>query len=98
MDDTRTSQPLARPNIETNRTDRDRSLDALHTLELRAASPAAGREHDWLAQLRQAITHLEHSLGVQQGHSGEPDSLLSDVERDEPRLRRRVELKRPGFS
>jgi len=90
MDHLQTSGAPEQHHIETSRADRERSLDALHTLELHAGSAAPGREHDWLADVRDAITTLEHALALQDGNSSPDAGLLSAIEHDEPRLRRRV--------
>ena len=77
-------------DVNTSRTDRERSLDALHALELHAGSAAPGREHDWLKEVHNAITTLERALGIQEGNSAPGEGLLSAAEQDAPRLRRRV--------
>jgi hypothetical protein len=77
-------------NVNTSRADRERSLDALHALELHAGSAAPGREHDWLTDVRNAITTLEHALIIQEGNSAPGEGLLSAIEQDAPRLQRRV--------
>jgi hypothetical protein len=73
-----------------SRADRKQSLDALQQLEVDAGTAAPGREADWLAQMRAALDVLEDALDEQARHSGLTDSLLSDIQRDEPRLRNRV--------
>src|SRR5438445_1389998 len=77
-------------NVNTSRADRERSLDALHALELLAGSASPGREHDWLAEVRSAIITLERALTIQEDNSTPDEALLSAIEHDEPRLRRRV--------
>jgi hypothetical protein len=96
MDDIRTpNRTHEQSNVNTSRADRERSLDALQALELHAESAGPGREHDWLADVRRAITTLEQALTVQTANSAPDESLLSAIEHDEPRLRRRVtELRR----
>jgi hypothetical protein len=91
MDDIRTTNTANEPsNVNTSRADRERSLDALHALEVHAGSAAPGREHDWLTDVQRAITVLEHALAIQEGNSTPDDGLLSAIEQDEPRLRHRV--------
>ena len=52
MDDIGTSnQTNEQSNVDTSRADRERSLDALHALELLAGSAAPGGEQDWLAAM-----------------------------------------------
>jgi hypothetical protein len=77
-------------NVATSRADRERSLDALHLLELHAGSAGPGREHEWLAGVRTALTTLERALGQQRGNATPDESLLSTIGRDQPRLQRRV--------
>jgi chromosome segregation ATPase len=76
--------------IDTNRADRRRSLDALHGLEADAERPSPGRELDWLAHVGRALASLATSLDAQARNSLLANSPLSDIERDEPRLRNRV--------
>ena len=91
MDESTTSPgTVPQANLALSRADRERSLDALHLLELHAGSAAPGREHEWLAGVRTAISTLEHALGQQQGNAAPDESVLSNIERDEPRLQRRV--------
>ena len=92
MSDVHTSTKASeQEHIDISRADRQRSLDALHALELHAGSAAPGREQDWLTGVRDAITTLEQALALQEGNATPDEGLLSAVERDQPRLRRRVE-------
>jgi len=91
MDETHTSPRTDREaNLATSRADRERSLDALHLLELHAGSAGPGREQEWLANVRRAISALELALGRQRGNAAPDESLLSTIEREQPRLQRRV--------
>jgi hypothetical protein len=95
MDDARTSTGYQRTSFATSRADRERSLDALHALELLAGSAAPGREQEWLTGVREALTSLQDALGIQEDNTAPEDSLLSEVAREAPRLLRRVdELRR----
>jgi hypothetical protein len=76
--------------LADNRTDRERSLHALHDLELQAGSAAPGREHDWLQDVLRALGSLEAVLATQHENSTGSDSMLSEIQRDEPRLHNRV--------
>jgi hypothetical protein len=84
-------------NVDTSRTDRERSLDALHALELHAGSAGPGREHDWLNEVRSAITTLERALIIQEGNSAPGEGLLSAIEQDAPRLQGRVKELRQRY-
>ncbi len=92
MDDTlrRTPLPGDSTALAENRTDREHSLHALQTLELRAGSPAPGREAEWLRHVRDALDVLERMLATQHENSADDDSILSDIQRAQPRLHNRV--------
>src|SRR4051812_15781213 len=91
MDQIRKSnRPKGDANVDTSRSDRERSLDALHALELHAESAAPGREFAWLADVHRAIRTLERALAIQEGNSSPEGGVLAAIEHDEPRLRRRV--------
>jgi hypothetical protein len=77
-------------SIDTSRTDRTRSLDALHRLEFSAATAAPGRESDWLSHVRDALRTLSEALDEQERNSAVSDSPLSGIEHEEPRLWNRV--------
>jgi small-conductance mechanosensitive channel len=77
-------------SIATSRTDRTRSLDALHRLESFAATAAPGRETDWLSHVRDALRALDAALDEQERNSAVSESPLSGIEHDEPRLWNRV--------
>jgi small-conductance mechanosensitive channel len=92
MDDTlrRTVPAEGSLALAENRSDRKRSLDALQELELRAGSPAPGREAQWLGQVLHSLDALEAVLAAQHENSADRDSMLSDIQRDQPRLHNRV--------
>jgi hypothetical protein len=92
MDDTlcRTMPAEESLALAENRSDRERSLHALHELELRAGSPAPGREAQWLGQVLHSLDTLEEMLATQHENSADCDSMLSDIQRDQPRLHNRV--------
>jgi chromosome segregation ATPase len=84
-------------NLAMSRADRERSLDALHLLELHAERGGRGREHEWLAGVRAALTTLERALGQQQRNAAPDVSLLSTIERDQSQLQRRVQELRQRY-
>jgi DNA repair ATPase RecN len=90
MDDTIKTHTREAFALATSRADRNRSLDALHELELHAGSPSPGREQEWLRHACAALAALEQVLESQHTNSSDAESTLSDIERDEPRLRNRV--------
>ena len=92
MDNTlrRTTLPDDSLALAENRADREHSLLALQELELRAGSPAPGRDAQWLAQVIHALDALETMLVTQYENSDDDDSILSAILRDQPRLHHRV--------
>jgi hypothetical protein len=72
--------------FETSKTDRDRSLDAVHLLELHAGSAGPGRQKEWLAGIRAALETLRSALGEQADNSVGADSLLSTIRTEQPHL------------
>jgi hypothetical protein len=92
MDDTLRRTTLADDSVALaeNRTDRERSLHALQELELRAGSPAPGREAQWLEQVLHALDTLETMLATQHQNSADDASILADIQREQPRFHNRV--------
>jgi uncharacterized protein YlxW (UPF0749 family) len=86
----RSALPGDSVSLAGNRTDRERSLQALQVLELRAGSPAPGREVEWLSEVLGALDALEKMLASQRQNSADDASILSEIQRDEPRLHNRV--------
>lgn len=75
---------------DTRRADQDRTLDAMHDLEAALGSAAPGRESAWRAAVLAALVVLEEATDDEYANSTNPDSLLSDIKRTQPRLRTRV--------
>ena len=73
----------------TRREDRDRTLHALQLLE-RATGSAAGRPTRWHEHALAALVALDEATTDEQDRANQPDSLLSDILRTQPRLRARV--------
>jgi transposase len=69
-----------------SKTDRDRSLDAIHLLELHAGSAAPGREQEWLASIHGALEILRGALTEQADNSLGADSLLSTIGTEQPHM------------
>jgi small-conductance mechanosensitive channel len=84
-------------SLAENVTDRERSLLALQELELCAGSPAPGREVRWLEQVLDALDVLGRMLAAQQENSADDASMLSDIQRDHPRLHNRVAQLRRSY-
>lgn len=92
MDDTLRRTPLQGDSaaLAENCTDRNHSLDALQELELRAGAPAPGREAEWLTHVVHALDALERMLATQHENSADDNSVLSEIQRTQPRLHNRV--------
>jgi hypothetical protein len=70
--------------------DQDRTLAAIHDLEAALATAASGREGLWRDAVRAALDVLGEAATDEAANAAEPDSLLSDIARNQPRLRHRV--------
>jgi hypothetical protein len=79
-----------RAGLETRRTDQDRTLDAMHQLESALESAGPGREGSWRDDVIAALAVLDESTTQESENASQPDSLLSDIGRTQPRLRNRV--------
>src|SRR5437762_11666039 len=83
--------------FKTSKADRDRSLGAIHLLELYAGSAAPGRQVEWLAGIRVALESLRDALSDQAENSLAADRLLSAIGRDEPRLGPKIDQLRRRY-
>lgn len=97
MDDIHTPARPEQSNLDTSHADRERSLDALHALELHAGSAAPGREPEWLTSVHDALTSFQHALRIQIDGAVAEDSLLTAVSSDAPRLLRPVHALRRRY-
>ena len=79
-----------RAGLDARREDQDRTLAAVHRLEAALSSAAPGREPSWRTDVADALTVLHTATTEEQRNAAEPDSLLSDIARTQPRLRSRV--------
>jgi hypothetical protein len=70
--------------------DRDRTLAAVHRLEEALASPGPGRREPWRRDVLAALDELDAATRDEEANAARPDSLLSDIARNQPRLRHRV--------
>jgi hypothetical protein len=85
---TLTSSQLARR--AARRVDQDRTLAAMHDLEAALGAAAPGRESSWRAAVLAALVVLDEATDDECANANNPDSLLSDIKRTQPRLRTRV--------
>ena len=72
------------------RADQDRTLAAMHALEAALGAAAPGRESSWRAAVLATLVVLDEVTDDEFANSTNPDSLLSDIKRTQPRLRTRV--------
>ena len=70
--------------------DQDRTLAAMHDLEAALGAAAPGRESSWLSAVLAALVILDEATDDEYVNASQPDSLLADVKRTQPRLRTRV--------
>jgi hypothetical protein len=82
--------PDHRTGLDVRRSDRDRTLDAIHQLEHALGSAAAGREVAWHEEVAGALDVLDLATAEEQRNADLPESLLSDIARTQRRLRNRV--------
>jgi hypothetical protein len=80
----------SRAEFAAQRADQDRTLAAMHDLEDALSSAAPGREEDWRRRVSDALETLGTVVEAEQANSRAPAALLSDLERNHPRLRSRV--------
>jgi hypothetical protein len=75
---------------DARRADQDRTLAAMHELESALGAAAPGRESSWRAAVLAALIVLDEATNDEYVNAANPDSLLSDIKRTQPRLRTRV--------
>jgi hypothetical protein len=79
-----------REQIEQRRIDQDRTLLAMHELEQALGAAAPAREARWRETVLGALVVLGNATREEAENAEQPDSLLSDVAFNQPRLRSRV--------
>lgn len=79
-----------RAGLEVHRADQDRTLAAVHHLEAALSAAATGREAPWRDDVARTLAELDAAAADEQRNAAEPDSLLADISRTQPRLRNRV--------
>ena len=83
--------PGFRAQAQQREADQDRTLLAMQHLETALASAAPRREQAWRAGVCAALDVLaEHGAASEARNAELPDSLLSDIARNQPWLRNRV--------
>jgi hypothetical protein len=86
-----------RDQIERRRLDQDRTLLAMHELEAALAAAAPTREARWHETVLGALTVLSEVMREEAENAQQPDSLLSDIAFNQPRLRNRVRRLRTQY-
>lgn len=86
-----------RAGLDARQADQDRTLAAVHHLEAALSSAAPGREPSWRTEVAGALAVLDAATSDEQANAAEPDSLLSDIARTQPRLRNRVRGVRAAY-
>jgi len=81
------TDPAVSEAYDASRSDRRRSLDAMHVLETAAGGAAPGREQAWHAEVLEAIRQLAASLSYQERSYDDPANLLAEIAQEHPRLR-----------
>jgi hypothetical protein len=76
--------------LDARRADQDRTLEAMHRLEAALAKAAPGREELWRDEVLEALWVLEEATADEADNARRPDSLLSDLSHNQPRLRNRA--------
>jgi hypothetical protein len=77
--------PQQRTGLEARQIDQDRTLDAVHRLEAALSAAAPGREAPWRDSVLDALSVLETATTEEASNARQPDSLLSDLARTQPR-------------
>ena len=76
--------------LDARRADHDRTLEAMHRLEAALAQAAPGREEPWRDEVLESLSVLEEAADEEADNARRPDSLLSDLAHNQPRLRNRA--------
>ena len=76
--------------LSRRQVDQDRTLDAMQALESVLSHPSPGREVAWREAVLDALGILAEATREEAANAAQPDSLLSDLAQNQPRLRNRV--------
>lgn len=87
-----------RSGLEARRGDQDRTLEAVHRLEAALAEAAPGREEPWRDAVLEALAVLDAATTEEAENARRPDSLLSDLAHNQPRLRNRARALRLQYA
>lgn len=87
-----------RSGLDARQADHDRTLEAMYRLETALAEAAPGREEPWRDEILEALSVLEASTAEEADNARRPDSLLSDLSNNQPRLRNRARALRLQYA
>lgn len=87
-----------RSGLDARRADHDRTLEAMQRLEAALGEAAPGREATWRDDVRLALSILEAATAEEADNARRPDSLLSDLAHNQPRLRNRARALRLQYA
>jgi hypothetical protein len=76
----------------------DRTLAAMHRLESALAEAAPRRERLWHDAVVEALLELQAVTSEEAANAERPDSLLSDLSRNQPRMRNRARALRIQYA
>ena len=79
-----------RDGLETRHSDQERTLAAMHRLENALETAAPKRETIWRSEVMAALAVLGEATTEEADNANRPESLLSDIALNQPRLRHRV--------
>jgi hypothetical protein len=87
-----------RSGLRARQLDQDRTLAAMHHLEAALAEAAPRREAPWRDAVLKALAELEMVTAEELANAERPDSLVSDLARNQPRLRNRARALRLQYT
>ena len=87
-----------RSGLDVHQVDQDRTLEAMHALEKALSEAAPRREEEWRAAVLDALSVLESATAEEATNAERPDSLLSDLAHNQPRLRNRTRALRLQYA
>lgn len=79
-----------RSGLHARRLDQDRTLEAMHRLEAALGDAAPKREAPWRDTMLRALGDLYMATAEEAANAERPDSLLSDLARNQPLMRNRA--------
>jgi hypothetical protein len=87
-----------RSGLHARQADQDRTLAAMHRLESALSEAAPMREGTWRDAVVEALIDLQAVTAEEAANAQRPDSLLSDLSRNQPRMRNRARALRLQYA